>query len=394
MFYLKMMNRLISLFAIFICLLIDNGWSQPAYKATLPIVDTTGFYRIDLPYEVLGVSCPDLRDIRIRDDKDREVAWLLRKDEERICRNEFVPFHTEISTGKYRTDVLVETDRKPVSSFVMRIKNADSDKSASLLGSYDRKTWFTVSEHIRLNDLNNPNDTETFIELKFPLSDYSYYRVSIKDSLSSPLNIVGAGFFRTETAFQQTFIHIPAKKSEIHANGKYTDIKMIFPFKSRVSELVFYVSAPQYYKRSIKLHPPYTTGMLVADKGKPLTVVCDLYTDTLTISVNNGDDMPLAIDSIKAYTPGFYLIANLRHGEHYTMTYGDEKASFPEYDLSFGIHVSDSISRIIPGRVERMPASQQMEPSLWMSFLKTYGIWIIIILIILQILYVVRKLLK
>ncbi|WP_455585826.1 hypothetical protein [Bacteroides sp.] len=389
-----MMNRTISLFIVLACLLTASGRAQPLYKATLPVVDTTGFYRIDLPYDILGASRPDLTDIRIKDEKGREIAWSLRKDEERMSRKEFIPFRTEILSGKYQTDVMVETDGKPLSSFVMRIKNADSDKRASLLGSYNRKTWFAVSEHLRLNGINNPTGTESFIELKFPLSDYLYYKISIKDSLTSPLNIVGVGSLQIESSLKQRLVNIPLKRSEIHTNGKYTDIHLVFPFKSRVSELVFYISAPQYYRRNITLYPSSVTGKLVADGGNPIVIACNQYTDTLTLSVNNGDDRPLSIDSIKAYTPKYYLIAGLEQGVHYSMTYGDETASSPEYDLSFSIHVSDSIASLMPGNIEKQSAPRQEDSFSWGFYLKKYGIWAVIILIIIQIVYIVRRLLK
>lgn len=395
MFYSKKtMNRLTHIFAILLGLLATNVWSQPTYKATLPAPDVTGFYKINLPYEVLGASRSDLADIRIKDEKGREVAWLLRKDEEHIFRNEFIPFPTEIQSGKYQTDVYIVADGKPVSSFIIHLKNADSDKKATLLGSYDRKTWYTVKEHLRLNDINNPYDTESFIELKFPLSDYACYKMSIKDSLSSPLNIIEAGYRQKESFLKQMQVEIPLVKSEIRIQEKRTDIKLVFPYRNRVSELAFYISAPQYFRRNIIFHSSLGTGVLTADHGKPLRVACDQYSDTLILSVNNGDDRPLTIDSIKAFTPGYYLIAGLEQGVNYTMTYGDGSASMPDYDLSFSLHISDNIAPLTPMNIEKLPLTLSEEPSVWMIYLKKYGVWTVILLIILQILYAVRRLLK
>lgn len=388
------MNRLVLLFTLLFCLPAGNVWTQPTYKATLPVVQATGFYKIDLPYEVLGASRTDLADIRIKDEKGREATWLLRKDEERIFRNEFIPFPTGIQIGKHQTDVIVKTNGKQVSSFVMRLKNADSDKKATLLGSYDQKTWYTVKEHLRLNGISNPYDTESFIELNFPLSDYSCYKMSIGDSLSSPLNILEVGYRQTESSLKQMQMEIPLQKSEINTKNKRTDITLIFPYRNRVSELVFYVSAPQYFRRNIYFRSSPATGVLMADEGKPIKMACSQYTDTLMLSVNNGDDRPLSIDSIKAYTPKYYLIAALEQGVNYTMTYGDKSASMPDYDLFFSLHVSDSIPRLMPGAIEKLPLPPPEEPSAWIIYLKKYGVWAVIVLIILQILYAVRRLLK
>lgn len=388
------MNRWFPVITSFLALWTGYGWAQPAYKATLPAVDASGYYEIELPYDVLGPSRADLADIRIKDEAGREVAWLLRKEVESIYRDEFVPYRIKIQSGKYQTDVRIETDGKPVSSFVMRVKNADSDKKASLMGSYDGSVWYAVKEHLRLEGINNPHDTESLIAFNFPLSDYRYYKMSVNDSLSSPLNIVGIGRRHTESSRKQLQVGIPLKKYEIHTKEKYTDISLVFPFKSRISELLFYISAPQYYMRNIQIAPSRAAGMLVSDHGKPLVVACDQYTDTLTISVYNGDDRPLAIDSIKAYTPKYCLIAGLEKGVRYLMTYGDESASMPGYDLSFSLHLPDSIVRIMPGMIEKLPVSSPQEPSVWMVYFRKYGIWTVIVLIILQVLYIVRRMLK
>lgn len=266
------MNKLISIWIVLLYLCTSSGWAQPAYKATLPVINTTGYYKINLPYFILGAACSDLADIRIKDEEGKGTAWLL-------C----------------------------------------------------------------------------------------------KDSLPTLINTSGTSILQ---------------------NGKYTEIKLIFPFKSQVSELVFYISSPPYYQRNLKLYPPYTTKTLTADGGKPLILACNLYTDTLTLSVNNGDDRPLTIDSIKAYTPKYYLITNLEQGMQYAIYYGDHTASFPEYDLSFSKYVSDSIPTLTPEYIEKLPVSQLTERSSWMPFLRTYGIWMVILFIILQILYIVRRLLK
>lgn len=387
------MNRLFPVITIFLAFWAGYGWAQPAYKATLPAVDVSGYYKIELPYDILGPSRADLGDIRIKDEAGREVAWLLRKEIEHVYKDEFVPYRMEIQSGKYQTDIRIETDGKPVSSFIMRVKNAESDKKASLMGSHDGRAWYAVKEHLHLDGINNPHDTESLIELNFPLSDYRYYKMSVKDSLSSPLNILGIGRRQTESSRKQLQVGIPLRECEIHANDKFTDIRLVFPFKNRISELVFYISAPQYYMRNIKINSR-AAGMLVSDHGKPLAVACNQYVDTLVISVYNGDDRPLAIDSIKAYTPKYCLIAGLEKGVRYSMTYGDESASMPGYDLSFSLHLPDSIALLMPGMIEKLPVSPPQEPSVWMVYFRKYGIWTVIVLIILQVLYVVRRLLK
>lgn len=387
-----MMNRITNILVLW-CLLVMGTSAQPTYRATLPVVRTTGFYKIDLPYQVVGASSSDLADVRIKDENGKEVAWMLRKDEVRISRNDFIPFPAHISRGKNQTEVMVETSGKPVSSFMLRIKNTDSDKKAFLQGSYDRKAWYSVSEHVQLKGINNPTDTEAFIELKFPLSDYPYYKITIKDSLSSPLNIIGVGCLQNESSVTQRLMNIPLKNYKIHENGKYTEINVDFPFKYHLSELVFYISAPLYYQRDIRFLPSHREKILKGSGGKPVVVACPQYTDSLIVHINNGDDRPLVVDSVKVYGPKYHLIAHLEEGLRYFLTYGDKNADFPQYDLSFSMYLSDSIAAIQPTEIQSIPLPEPVALTPWTKYLKTYGLWGVIIFIIVQILYVVRKLL-
>lgn len=374
--------------------LVANALAQPTYKATLPVVNATGFYKIDLPCQVVGASSLDFADVRIKDEKGKEVAWLLRKDEVRTSQNEFIPFPIHISRDRNQTEVMIETNGKPVSSFMMRIKNTDSDKKAFLQGSYDRKAWYSVSEHIHLRGIHQSAGTETFIGLNFPLSDYPYYKITIKDSLSSPLNIIGIGSLQNESSVKQRLMDVPLKSFRIHENGKYTEIGMDFPFKYHLAELVFYISAPLYYQRNIRFFPSGNEKILAGNGGNPVIVAaCNQYTDSLVVRINNGDDRPLAIDSVKVYTPRYHLIAHLEEGMSYSLTYGDKNAEFPQYDLSFSMHLPDSIARILPAQIEKLPLLEQKAQDSWTKYIKTYGLWAVILFIIVQILYMVRKLL-
>lgn len=401
---------------LFFLLIAGNGLAQPIYKAQLLPVGSDGFYAIDLSAEILGGASPDLSDVRILDGNGKEVAWLLKEDIEQNSNNEFIPFQTEIISEQLKTDLLIDTKGKPLSSFILQIKNADADKNAFLLGSNDRKNWFVVKEHLLLTNTSSPNRTNAFLNLEFPLSDYQYYKLSVNDSLSAPLNVIGVGIVKNESYYKKQIVDIPVKKYAIGEEGKYTDLEIIFPFKYQIEGIVFYISYPQYYNRDIKLYlpatkrsftkkrllkdrehdymPGYYEETLSADNGNPVTIGYNQYTDTLKMSIYNGDDQPLTIDSVKAYTSKLYLIAGLKKGNTYTLTYGDKKASFPNYDLSFGKQLPDSIQHISVVNIEQLSVPQQPGSDKWLFFFKTYGVWLVIAFVIVQILLMVRKIVR
>lgn len=387
---------------LLLCLLSLKGWSQPGYRATVPPVEEDAFYGIDLPYTVLGGASRDLADIRIWDNKGKEVAWFLREDIESKNSNEFITLPAKITLLPRKTEVLITADAKPYSSFLLKIKNADVDKEGVLLGSNNGTKWFAVKDNFQLNKVSSPDQTESLIGLSFPLSDYKFYKLSLNDFLSAPLNIVGVGWNKAESYNKQNMLKVPLTASRIKTEGKKTTIELVLPFKFDVERLDFYISSPKYFRRSLALSTSLgeaPTAILSDAGGCPQSVSMSSYDDTLRLSVYNGDDRALTIDSIKAYVRKYSVIAELKKGVAYTLTYGDSKAKYPQYDLSFSNRVPKNISHVVIGGVERIPAvdiaaSSQEKPSAWLIFLKTYGLWIIIVVVIVQILWMVRKMLK
>lgn len=381
------------------CLLPALGWAQPKYEITLPPVGDDAFYSVDLPYNVLGCARRDLGDIRIRDDKGTEVAWLLREDTESKNSSEFIPLPVEVTATPRHTDVLITGAGEPLSSFVLKIKNADVDKEAELRGSNDGAKWFAVKDRFRLNGTSHPGRTEAMLDLTFPLSDYQYYKLSLNDSLSAPLNVMGVGRMKVESYSKQHLLEVPLTSSHVRTKGKETLLELVLPFNYQFERLDFYISSPRYYRRELRLLQPsgaYSTATLSDTEGCPQLVRMNGYGDTLRLSIANGDDQSLTVDSVKVHVRKYSLVVALKKEARYVMTYGDPRATFPQYDLTFGKQVPDTIARVNISDIK--PTEREAEPeeevSAWLTFFKTYGIWLVIILIIAQILYMVRKMIK
>lgn len=371
--------------------------AQPTHKAILPKVGNDAFYSIDLPYEVLGGARTDLADIRIVDGKGKEVAWLLQEDAESKNSNEFIPLPMDVSSLPRRTDILITGAGEPLASLFLKIKNADVSKEAALLGSDDGAKWFVVKDRFQLRRANYSNQTEALLDVTFPLSDYQYYKLSLNDSLSAPLNVIGVGKIKVESYNKQHLLEVPLTGSRISTREKETEIELVLPFKFQFERLDFYISSPRYFRRSLRLVQPLGGTVVLSDAGgSPQPVPMGGYSDTLRLTISNGDDRPLGIDSIKVYVRKYSVVAALEKNVEYTLTYGDPQAKFPQYDLSFSKQIPGKIDRVMISNIERIPAevSLKEESSAWLVFLKTYGVWLVIILVIVQILYMVRKMLS
>ena len=389
-------NKLLMLFLLL--LIIGEAVAQPTHRATLRPVEVAGFYAIDLSALLLGIAAPDKRDIRIQSDSGEEIPWLLQESVEQQYVNEVTPFQIEIASTTHQTDLLIAANKAPLAAFSILIKNAEVYKKATLLGSDDAEKWFAVKEKIHLTNAGKADKTEVLLHLDFPLSDYAYYKLSINDSLSAPLNIVKVVTLKQEYTYKQNLMEIPLQNYSITKDGKRTVITAVFPFKYETSDISFYISSPTYFNRILRRgKSEYSIGTLSsADKAtgdNALQIAHTHYTDTLIVSIYNGDDQPLSIDSLKVYTHKAYIVAPLKAGISYALTFGDTARAFPQYDLSFATQLSDSIPHIAATNIAAFPTQAAEPENRWLALLKEYGIWIIIGFVIIQILYMVRKML-
>ena len=127
----------------------------------------------------------------------------------------------------------------------------------------------------------------------------------------------------------------------------------------------------------------------------PETRIFDLLdrtrTDTLWIETDNGDNPPIALESVQAVYPVVRLIFKVADAEGLALVYGNANASAPRYDLSLVaerlLTVSRNIAKLGPG--EPNPDAKGT-----FSGLKSgYIFWGALALVVVVLLFVVSKLL-
>ncbi len=389
--------------------------AQHVCRVTLPAVPTDGFYAIDLPYVIRGNAQNTLADLRITDSEGREVAWMPREDTQRKYAGGFRPLSVEVLSVPETTQLVVEAGGETLSSLTLRMNNAEVRKQMTLEGSNDRQRWFVVRERIDLVNTTNPMlMPEAFVKVDFPLSNYLYYKIAISDSLSAPLNITEVGVMKEGYTYVSEMLEVPVQELTISTIGKQTHINAVLSYKIQVADVEFHISAPAYYERQVKMWFPEYDRLperrtllgkrtntaeqawgwftLRSDNGRPTNISYNEYTNVLRMEVENKDDQPLHIDSIKVYAPKVYLIAFLQAGQIYQLTCGDATAVRPEYDLSFIRQLPDSLTHLTLAEIELHPID--IAKRAWWEEVMHYGLWVVIIAVIIQIVFTVRKLLK
>ena len=69
----------ICLFVFFFTIKVQSQ-SNFGYKAVLEEIKETGFYKIDLPPQVVAKCKPGIEDIRIFDEEGQQVSYILKDD--------------------------------------------------------------------------------------------------------------------------------------------------------------------------------------------------------------------------------------------------------------------------------------------------------------------------
>lgn len=381
---------------IFACL---TTTAQPGHQATLTEAPVKGFYIIDLPLSVRAYARQDLSDLRVMNGKGEQMPYLVRKDIQIYDKDEFVPYPIlSQSFDKRHSHYLIDSRRDTISSLVLNIKNADAYKTANLKGSNDTVNWFTVKEHLVLTGNFNSHAPSTLQSIDFPLSDYAYYLLTIDDSLSAPLNITAIGKMNSNYQVFRHLAEVPGEMKISH-QGDTSIICLDYNEMYPVSGIRLYVSSPEFFRRPVSLQD--TQGYAVrsvinSEQSGSLFLPWQHKTSQLSLLIFNGDNPALRIDSVRSFSDRLFLITYLPEAGQYSLTFDDTKARTPKYDLIFfenKIPADMQKLDIISVQKNESPDTTVHENT-FMLFLRKYGIWLLIIAVSVQLLYMVKRMMR
>ncbi|WP_138993196.1 hypothetical protein [Larkinella sp. C7] len=344
------MNRLLSLTTVFI-LTWGTGRTQSFdFRAGIHPVTQPGYYRILLPPAVVGRLNAAKTDIRLYDDQNREIPYLLTQKQP----GEQVQFREYELVGKTTTSVATQLvlrngNKTPINSLGLILKNTNIRKKARLSGSNDGKTWYGIEDDYWLEPVSNSRATSEAKILGFPLSDYEYYQLEINDSLSAPLNILKVGYYTTTTE-AGNYSDIPGIFfTQRDSSDHKSYVHITFPSPSRPDKLTISVQYPDQYRRSAEL------GQFRIQKQKrnrrhrffeslkrfELNSMDSLHTvllpnqptTDLFLIIENQNNVPLTLGSIKAQQLTTELLAELKPGNSYHLAFANPAVGAPAYDL-------------------------------------------------------------
>lgn len=378
-------------------------------EASLAPVARDGFYNLLISPEISQHLNNDLSDIRIFDNQHKEVPYLLRVESPEYYAERFVEYEIVENQSKPRcctSLMLRNASRTPINNIRLLIKNAEASREVSLLGSDDKKNWFSIKDNFILSAPQSTSATKEIEIVGFPWSNYEYYLLNIKDSTNAPLNILKAGYYEGQSS-AGNFTTLPLNVNA-YDSAKRTFVEITLNSLQILDKLEIDVSGVKYYRR----HAVISEKRVRTEKnGKRTEYFSPIESFELTtgrkaivelpharaqhfrIEIANDDNPPLTISSIKAFQLNRYLAVWLTKDTPYTIQFGQPNLRPAVYDLSF---FRDSIPKnidIIEARDLKLLPTSSSAPAA--SFFTSKNIiWIAIVIVALVLGYMSIKLVR
>ncbi len=342
------------IFVFFFCALISfsSGAQEFIGESTLPEIHTDGFYRVELRPQLTQWLAPDFHTVRVVDEAGKEIPYIV-EETAVVHETKFVEYPVVEKTNKKNccTTLIFENNtRSQLSNLMLRIRNAEVRKSASLSGSDDREQWYALKENFSLDYIEGATGTSEIRIVNFPLSEYAYYRLEIDDSASLPLNILQVGFNENYTATPSyhsiTDVTITVADS-VQLKRTYCTIK--FDSTQWVDQLYLAASGMPFFKRRASLYEvnhfkskkgveqtstQYLSAFEIVSSGPTLLNLKGSLAKEWLIIIENDDNPSLTIDSLSVSQLKRYLVTYLKQNGDYKIKVGNG-LSKPVYDLEY-----------------------------------------------------------
>ncbi len=399
--------------SFFILLFLTNlSFAQFQTTGKIKEVTESGFHEIVLSPQIRSYSKQDLSDIRIFNAKGNEVPYFIQSNSEALL-NSFEEYSIVSKTvfPKKSTSIIVAVPPvKNNNQLSLFIANADVVKNYSISGSNDQSEWFGISNSQTLADLNSSSESSIVKTISYPLSTYKYLKIDFDDQKTLPINVLKVGNFNTQV--QKNILQdIKPKKTirfELLLPQKHTQLQVVFDAPQIINQIDFEISRPTYYKRKVviykKLKRESKRKTEIIEKEiisfelnsntKNSFTIPEIFEKEFYIKIENKDNLPLNISSVKYSQKPVSIIVDLNANEKYNIKTGNKNLNEPDYDLSdFKNNISGKLSQTGIYDIKQIASSKKEveNKSFWQQ---GWFMWVCILLGGVTILYFTASLVK
>ncbi|WP_437372331.1 DUF3999 family protein [Maribacter litoralis] len=284
-------------------------------------------------------------------------------------------------------------NKETIDEIFLNIEDPNFNWMVTLEGSQHLKQWFTILEDYRILSINNDQTDYSFTTLKFPDTNYKYYRVLIKSTEKPNLTSVNILKKANKAA---TYRDYGVRDFSISKEDKKTIIDIDLENRVPINLLELTLNDKIDYYRPISIQ--YMADSVKTDKGyffnyKPLATktlssreetsfqLPGTLAQKLRVIILNNDNQPLKISDVKLKGYIHTLTTRFTEPARYFLVYDKPNANFPDYDISkTTISLPKHITKLDFGNVVEIP--QPLIENTSPLFENKWWLWVIIAIVI------------
>ena len=330
-----------------------NNFGQNIWRAEVGPVTENGYYNIELGQDIIGVSQNEgFTDLKIIGN-DKEVPYFVRPVNPIKEVSHFESYNLKQSIVKDSLNIIVvNNDRlENINRFYIVARSADVSKYASIRGSNDLRQWYIVKQETSISNLGYTEENRNeILVLDIPEGNYRYYEITLANNQNSPLEILKVGKIKN-TSIYGKFTELNLGKFIQQENA---DKKSHISFPNllntyRIDKIEFIINNKTVYFRHTLIKDSVHNQVVHFDlsaKGNNTFFINDFrLSQSSSILIENNNNPPLTIDSIKAYGLNRYLCAYLEKEQTYYLQIGQKDNTQPKYDIA---HFQNDIPTDLP----------------------------------------------
>jgi hypothetical protein len=347
------------------------------WRARIETAGRDGLLNVELPVSspFWDSSRPDLADLRIGDEANEEVPYLLWRPEPvpaRQTRAALLNVGRTTEAPSAAVATLDFGDQAPaLSALLLEVRGPSRFMLPVVLhGSHDQRSWTELATPDHIYDLTVQNgDRSTRVRLS-PAVQFRYIRATIPDDAADPVTIAGgsgeSAAPKESVAFQEIYANKPTLSK---VTGEKTTVHTIDLGAARPSRELSLTSSETNYYRSVTIEGSgdgqdwrrLGAGAvyqydLQGRRGSSAPVRFDeCVCRYLRVTIREGDDRPLPVASVRVAGVPARLLFEAKPGKRYWLYTGNRRAETPLYDISRWPVTPAEFGMVQPGAPEQNP---------------------------------------
>lgn len=339
---------IVSLLSLF----IHDGFSQTIWKADIPVVEKSGYYNIEITQELIGAG---LQYLKILDEQDVETPYFIRSANPIQEINNFEDYVLKSNIAKDSLNILIVDNQNTenLSRFCLVMQQADAQIYASVRGGNDLKQWYIVKQQTAIVNPRHYSSANTeMLILDIPQGNYRYYEITLQNNQSSPLEIHKVGKIKNSNVYGN-FVEIDFGVFTQENNPTDKETLLRFPQMQHpycINKIEWDIkNKSDYYREAYLLDTvSYRNRVqfsLSSRKNNSLLLDDFLFDSHTLIRIQNQNNPPLLIDSIRVYGLCRYACVYLEAGKKYAVHSNNKDHTDTTYDIE---HFRDKIPVDLP----------------------------------------------